>query len=425
MKSIAFSSLIAVLLLSACQKEKNLRDQRLLPPSLVAYRTTDQAVIKIYAINGDDVWRPFDYVAPDRFKIYRSVGDLNDFKQIEHIPNDETYTYTATELEAGTPYYFYVKSEKIGLESVVSDTIMLVPSEVEQPVRLTNPQSFPIQSATISPDGERFAYTDPTYTWDNGMYGATSLFIYDLLAQTSSLVQRSAVFPDWSADGGKLAFCTDLNEVAIEQGYIPQHLSLLDVPSGNITPLTSGAEFVVNPDISPDGEWIAFASDEGHRGEFEIWKIRIDGSDKTELTNGLGHSVTAASSGVGKPCWSPDGTHIYFGVSANDPLQDGIFKLALADNSIEPVLQSQWQELNPVPSPDERRMAFFSDRSGLIEIWLMDLQNGKLRQLTGTENNAVEDTWGKLEWLDDDTLLYIAYPNDGSAKQAYFKLDIP
>ncbi len=424
MKPIAISSAIAILFLLACQKQKNLGDQRLSPPKLVAYRTTDQAAIKIYAINGDDIWRPFQYVAPDRFKIYRSTGDLNHFEQIDDIPNDETYTYTAVALQPETPYFFYVKSEKNGLETVVSDTIMVVPSEAEQPIRLTNPQSYPIQSATMSPTDDKFAFTDATYTWDNGMYGATSLFIYDLNTQTRSLVQRSAVFPDWSADGSKLAFCTDLNETAIEQGYIPQHLSLLDVPSGTITQLTSGAEFVLNPDISNNGEWIAFASDEGHISEFEIWKIRIDGSEKTQLTNDLGHILTAGSIGSGRPTWSNDDKLLFFGVDSESPAQDGIFKLNVANKVIEPVLQSQWKELNPVLSPNGRMLAFFSDRSGLMEIWLLDFDSGKLQQLTGTENNAVETTWGKLEWLGNSSLRYIAYPNDGTANQAYFKLNI-
>jgi Tol biopolymer transport system component len=52
------------------------------------------------------------------------------------------------------------------------------------------------------------------------------------------------------------------------------------------------------PRWSPDGDWIAFSSTRS--GQLEVWKIRRDGSDLTQLTVG----------GVGMPAWSPDGSRI-------------------------------------------------------------------------------------------------------------------
>ncbi len=52
------------------------------------------------------------------------------------------------------------------------------------------------------------------------------------------------------------------------------------------------------PRWSPDGDWLAFFSDRG--GPADIWKIRADGSERTQLTRG--------ASAV--PVWSPDGSRM-------------------------------------------------------------------------------------------------------------------
>ncbi len=54
---------------------------------------------------------------------------------------------------------------------------------------------------------------------------------------------------------------------------------------------------------SPDGERIAFYSDRSE--SYEIWTIKPDGSDLTQLTNTPGQSVNY-------PSWSPDGSQLAF-----------------------------------------------------------------------------------------------------------------
>ena len=50
---------------------------------------------------------------------------------------------------------------------------------------------------------------------------------------------------------------------------------------------------------SPAGEWIAFFSDRS--GPLELWMVRPDGSELTQLTD---------ASGIGVPVWSPDGNRM-------------------------------------------------------------------------------------------------------------------
>ena len=49
---------------------------------------------------------------------------------------------------------------------------------------------------------------------------------------------------------------------------------------GGIFPDMAGA---VTPAWSPDGEWIAFASN--HEGSYDVYRIRPDGSELTRITN--------------------------------------------------------------------------------------------------------------------------------------------
>jgi Tol biopolymer transport system component len=57
-----------------------------------------------------------------------------------------------------------------------------------------------------------------------------------------------------------------------------------------------------NPEASPDGHRVVFMSQRD--GNWEVYIVRIDGSDLRRLTN---HPAND-----GLPAWSPDGQHIAF-----------------------------------------------------------------------------------------------------------------
>lgn len=105
----------------------------------------------------------------------------------------------------------------------------------------------------------------------------------------------------WSPDGRRIAFTSDRDDfvsdilVADVTGAELVHVSNLTLGAGaGITDVT--------PSWSPDGNWIAFTSYRG--GDVAIWKMRPDGSDAVQLTQGDGDDYF--------PSWSPDGTRIAF-----------------------------------------------------------------------------------------------------------------
>lgn len=127
--------------------------------------------------------------------------------------------------------------------------------------------------------------TSPTIIWTSGLNG-------------EELTQyREGETPVWSPDGSKIAFSYGGD------------IWIMNSDGRELTQLTSTDDvFEGLPTFSPDGNYIAYASDEesnsygNSKKNVNIWTIRIDGKEKTQ--------VTALKSWDSWPAWAPDG--IYF-----------------------------------------------------------------------------------------------------------------
>lgn len=115
-------------------------------------------------------------------------------------------------------------------------------------------------------------------------------------------------------------------------------------PTGReeIYPLTAEQGLAAGPSWSPDGEWIAYASD--HDGSLDIWKKPIAGGREVRLTNGPPDEAA--------PAWSPDGRTIAYSVRGG-----GLFAIP-SDGGRETRLTDFGA--NPRWSPDGRTVYFDS-----------------------------------------------------------------
>jgi serine/threonine-protein kinase len=142
---------------------------------------------------------------------------------------------------------------------------------------------------------------------------------------------------------------------------------ILDLERTVATRLTFGEGYDADQIWSPDGEWLAFASD--HDNDVAIYKKRADGTGEAELV------ARRPGGGDWYPqAFAPDGSALLAQASSQRgdlwlvPLQPG--------GEPEVLLGTPFSEQGAVLSPDGRLMAYQSDESGRIEVYVRSFPRG-------------------------------------------------
>lgn len=104
--------------------------------------------------------------------------------------------------------------------------------------------------------------------------------------------------PSWSPDRSRIAFARFVSGGT-------KAILTVDADGGNKVRLTPPRFFSSNPTWSPDGSWIAFAANVGGTGQVDLWRIRADGSERTQLTDTRDVEEY-------EPAWQPTGTLIAY-----------------------------------------------------------------------------------------------------------------
>lgn len=178
---------------------------------------------------------------------------------------------------------------------------------------------------------------------------------------------------------GRIVFVSDSEHVSGE-------IYVRDFAGSSPARLTNNTLSDFTPVWSPDGTRIAFGQ---HAGVTDVWVMDPDGSNQTNLTNGVGTDNTPLD-------WSPDGTRILF--SSDRSGQRDLWVMYADGSSPQQLTNTTEIEWSAAWSPDGATIAFDRLIGGGTDIWLMDADGANPR---GLYSSPVDDS--SPAWSPDGT----------------------
>jgi His/Glu/Gln/Arg/opine family amino acid ABC transporter permease subunit len=179
-------------------------------------------------------------------------------------------------------------------------------------------------------------------------------------------------FPVWSPDGGQVAFMVDMGRGNVD-------IYTVDRKSLDLTPVATSAAFEGFPVWSPDGSQIAYLA-QREDGIFDIYVTQFGEEATAPITQGIsayGEDNTLTQ----QLSWSPDGGQIAF-MMQHDGHVD-IFTMRPDGSDVTQVTHAEQDALFPAWSPDGERIAFIaSGEENTLTASVIDVDGGGLVQLT-------------------------------------------
>jgi Tol biopolymer transport system component len=233
-----------------------------------------------------------------------------------------------------------------------------------------------------SPDGERIAF-------DGSWAGPRRIWAVDRLGHNPQQLTSDSseginhVRPRWSPDGTKIVF-QSIDRTKFD-------IRVFDSITGRSIWVTNDAVQDLNPAWSPSNKFIYFSSYRG--GGINIWRTPIfpDGTPSgapQQLTIGAGQDVEIAL--------SPDAKRLVFSILRQNA---DIWRLPVspvtgqAAGDPHEVIRTTREESRGAWSPDGRSIAFNSDRTGEMNIWLHSIEDSRSRQLTKGSGGDFQPRW--------------------------------
>ncbi len=158
-----------------------------------------------------------------------------------------------------------------------------------------------------------------------------------------------------------------------ESGY--SHLFAYQPTDLPYTRLTSGPWDDITPALSPDGRWLAFASNRS--GPWDLYLLDLQSGELTRLTDTMEYDAA--------PAWSPDGNLIAYETYTTD--LEVVIRSVFDDQTFINLSEHPAADFQPTWSPMGRQLAFVSNRSGESEIWLADFDKYGEERFTNLSHN--------------------------------------
>ena len=327
---------------------------------------------------------------------------------------------------SGINYEVY---SKLGVEGIVQGTMLpsgnlrVVLHDVAKKAE-RNAREFPLVQPVTSPGGRMSVHhvSDAIEEWITGASGiaATRIAferdgrIWTVDSDGANPTPRTSqgMSPAWTPNGLSLVYSvlgSDVNSIfAIDLATGAQrNLSKAPPAAQDITPvvspdgrsvmfarmtgsstelyrvpITGGSPVRVSagrgstnsaPSFSPEGDRIVFVSD--RVGNPEVYISDADGTNVEALTS----PTYGERSHRAEPEWSPNGLQVAYTARLSDRNQ--VMLLSLRGLSVKQVT-SEGRNEQASWAPDSRHLVVTSNRSGTRQLWVIDTETGRSRQLT-------------------------------------------
>jgi hypothetical protein len=266
---------------------------------------------------------------------------------------------------------------------------------------------------SISPDGSQMVFLSDRGLF-NDLYLASAIDGKVLKKLVSG--ERSSSFESlrylqtalsWSPDGKLITFAAKVGgEDAIY---------LFAVESKEVVRrLTFGLDGILSPSFSPDGSRLVFVGLDGGRSDLFI--TDVEGQKLERLTQDRFADRD--------PAWSPDGRYIAFTTDRGPrtnfrTLEFGEFKVATYDLETEQirVLPGQaGKNVSPQWSPDGTKIALVSDRTGISNIFMVEVASAESFQITNvlTGVSGITESSPPITWsANGKRLLFTSFEQGG------------
>jgi len=253
-------------------------------------------------------------------------------------------------------------------------------------------------SPAISPNGEWIAFlSDRSDYFDVYLMSTIDGKVHKRLVRG----QRSGQFEElhwlrpgitWSPDGKQIAFCAKAGEL--------DALYIIDVKDGKITKsFTYRSDALFSPSWSHDGKKIALI----HvlDGRSNLATVEIESGKLTLITDDLFDEAD--------PSWSPDSQQLLFTSNRgqaelnNDSPPKGtlfgyaydefdIFEVNVETKELSRLTNDRFVERTPIWTPIENTILYVSNRSGIYNLYLHNLDTDKIHSITNYVTGALQPT---------------------------------